>query len=437
LRFNRTTNLDRFLVLEAGTTILHSTTDYGPDGAQIFRTGRKYVLTARRALLPGSATITIPAVSYRPGTGYNQPLPGTISEFAQRGDGLSNTGFATGTGTQFQTTTGAGSQLDPLHVRGMIAFDSGPMAGQLRQIRQFVGGAPVVIELDHFAVFRGVTAGGPFAVGERVVQLTSGASGLVLASNADYLAIDVDSPEINPFTSAFGIIGLTSGAGFTINATIQQPTTAGVAAWRFQNWTDDLSVVVTNDAAPTGGRAGMLDELGFERNVSRASAEGDESYRLRVGNPADVVSPNAIRRTANQILAPYKSACCFRQVGSRLLPGMFYDAGSSANVPQNPAVNYAYDLPLTAQNRNKVALDLAHFRGYFRLGVPPLNLGEYGCAYDRGNTNAYDVRFPAGNFFDGYPVGNRRVWAAIWSAVDRARMAGVRWEMYVENIGCF
>ena len=105
LRINRTEQLHRFLVFEAGTTILHTTTDYGPTGAVIVRTGRKYILVERAAMLPGQTEVFVAATAYRPGTGYNQPLPGTIQEFAQRGVGLRNTGFPLGSATLFQVTT--------------------------------------------------------------------------------------------------------------------------------------------------------------------------------------------------------------------------------------------------------------------------------------------------------------------------------------------
>jgi len=440
LRVTRTKEIHRLVVFDVGLLILHVTSDYGEDGAQSIATGRRYTLTERQALLPGETELWLPAVAERPGTGYNQPLPGTINEFQQQSTGVTNTGQAVGFTTQFVTSTGAGSQLDPSHVSGYLALDTGALAGQLRQIRRFVGGSPVVVELDRYVVFRYESGVGTFIVGE-LIQLRNAidtvmGTGVLIAVNAEYIAVELD--ETSTFDADPYIIFGTASAAYGVwNDTVQQPTVTGTSVWRFLDWSTDLGIAVTNAESPSGGRAAMLDELGFERNVPRTSYEPDTSYRQRVGNPADVVSPNAIRRTANHILAPYGLAVCFRQVGSRLLPGMFYDAGSSLNIPQNPDVNFAYDMPAVPQNRNKVMFDLAHFRGWFKVGVPPLNLGNFGCAYDVGPANAYDQRLTSANFFDGYPAGNGRVWAALWSAIERARMAGVRWDLYIEDIGCF
>jgi hypothetical protein len=439
LRVVRASSFDRLVVFEPGLSIAHVTDDYGEDGAKPFATGRRYTPLLRCALLPGDAELTIPAVAERPGTGYNQPQPGTIREFVQTGGGLTNTGRATPEGL-FATSTGAGPQLAPGHVGGYVEFLDGPMAGQRRQIRRYAGGSPSVVEFDRYVVFRGATTAGEFVPGERVLAFdVSGAvvsTGTLVAANAMFFAFELDATSAY-VAAATVVVGTSSAATFTIESTIQQPAVAGVGAWRFLDWTPDVGVAITNPEPPAGGRAAMLDELGLERNVPRASREPDASYQARVGNPADVVTPNAIRRAANHVLAPYGLACCFRQVGSRLLPGFFYDAGSSANVPQHPAANYAYDMPATSAHRNKVLLDLAHFRGWFRVGVPRLHLGEFGFAYDVGRKNAYDQRLAQSNFFDGFPVGNRAVYAALWAAVERARMGGVRWDLYIEDVGCF
>jgi hypothetical protein len=435
LRIIRTTEMHRCLVFEVGQLVHHVTDDYGETGAQPVRTGRRYALLERRALLPGETTVDVWARAERPGTGYNQPLPGTIQALNQASTGGENTGRAVGIDTQFTVSTGSGPQLDPGHVNCYIALKSGPMAGQLRQIRRFVGGYPVVVELDRYVVFRGSGAWGTFRAGERVFQAITGMGDLV-AVTASYLVIDVAVGYA--FSVGAGLIlGSQSGAAFTPDDAIQQIAVTGSAAWQVQDWTTDLGVSVTNPESPTGGKAAVLDELGAERNVPRTTAEPDESFRIRVANPADVVTPNAIRRAANHILAPYGLACCFRQVGSHLLPGMFCDAGSSRNDPQNTRVNYAFDMPITPQNRNKVMFDIEHFRGWFKVGVPKLNLGNFGCAFDVGTKNACDIQFPTENFYDGFAAGNRKVWVAVWAAVERARMAGVRWDLYVEDIGCF
>lgn len=442
LHCQRSKYIDRFVVHKAGTVVNHVSEDYGENGAVAYKTGRKYVTVEARAWLPGQTDMLIPAIAERPGSGYNAPLPGTINQWDQVGTGLTNTGRAVGIGTQFATSTGTGPQLDIVHVGGYLMFDSGPLAGTLRQVWAAVGGEPMVVELDRYQLLRGTYVLNQFRYAEQVFQydpLTHALTGwgYVIAVDGERVAIDVIPGYA--FNVANGAIyGTASGTTFTPNLLEQSFEVVGDNEWRFLDWTEDLGITVTNDASPEGGRSPVLDEIGFERNIQRTTQEPDEPFRVRVGNPADVVSPNAIRRTVNHILAPYGLACCFRQVGTDLLPGFFYDAGSSANVPQHPKTLFAYDMPVDGmpQNRNKVMFDLDHFRGWFKVGIPPLSLGAFGFAYDYG-LGPYDASLPTANFYDGGTPGNRTVYAAIWAAVERARMAGVIWDLYIEDIGCF
>jgi hypothetical protein len=291
-------------------------------------------------------------------------------------------------------------------------------------------------------MFRGTYVLNQFRYGEQVFQyhpttyeLTGW--GTVIAADAARVVIDVIPGYF--FNIANGVIyGTASGTTFTPDLREQTFAVSGDNRWRFLDWTEDLGIEVANVDSPTDGQSPVLDEIGFERNVPRTTQEPDDSYRVRVGNPADIIAPNAIRRAVNHILAPYGLACCFRQVGTDLLPGFFYDAGSSSNVPQHPKTLFAYDMPVDGypQNRNKVYFDLDHFRGWFKVGIPPLNLGAFGFAYDVG-LGPYDATLPKANFYDGGTPGNRAVWAAVWAAVERARMAGVFWDLYIEDIGCF
>jgi hypothetical protein len=384
----------------------------------------------------------LPAIAERPGSGYDAPLPGTIRRWGQKGTGITNTGRAVGIGTQFATTTGTGPQLDPIHVGGYLQIVSGPMSGQLRQILAAVGGDPMVVELDHYQSLRGSYAAGGFQYAEQVFQfdaVTGELSGWGVVVAADTARVVIDVVPGYVFLVANGMIaGSASGAAFTPDSIEQSFGVTGDNEWRFLDWSEDLGITVANVEQPTGGRSPVLDEIGFERNVLRTTMEGDESYRDRVGNPADVVTPNAVRRAANHALAPYGVGCCFRQVGTDLLPGFFYDAGSSANSPQHPKTLFAYDMPVVGhpQNRNKVYFDLDHFRGWFKVGIPPMTLGAFGFAYDEG-LGPYDATLPRANFYDGGTPGNRVVYAAVWAAVERARMAGVLWDLYIEDVGCF
>jgi hypothetical protein len=70
----------------------------------------------------------------------------------------------------------------------------------------------------------------------------------------------------------------------------------------------------------------VLDALGRERKIPRQTAEPDSTYRQRVAVPDDTVTPNAVKRMLNRVLTkPQGLSWCFREVGTSLLPGFFWD----------------------------------------------------------------------------------------------------------------
>jgi hypothetical protein len=107
-------------------------------------------------------------------------------------------------------------------------------------------------------------------------------------------------------------------------------------------------------------------------------------------------------------------------------------AGASASVPTS-----------SNQMRMHLLLSYADFRAYFRVGVANLTDGEFGFCYD-GPAGAlvhvggfYDATSAKpGYFYDGYPIVARQRWLNVYASVERARAAGVGWDMYRELIGC-
>ena len=92
---------------------------------------------------------------------------------------------------------------------------------------------------------------------------------------------------------------------------------------------------------------------------------------------------------------------------------------------------------IAARPRDSFRLDLSYeeFRGFFLLGVPALDLGEFGCAYDAGPSDAYDCA-PWLAFYDGFPLSAAVLYRGVWQAVNRARAAGVGFDLYLERDGC-
>jgi hypothetical protein len=358
LTFARTKFLDRGVRVGAGLVfVLEETTDWGTDGPQVVTTGRRYLLLQDAIFLPGEmGPITVTAQAEFTGYGYNNPRPGTLKLLEQAGSGFNNS-LATVTVTPGvvgpppnppRTVTLIGlNQPDmfvPDQIGQYVQFTAGVNAGSVARINAFLAprpldfppaGSSAVLEL--FAVvesFAGVV--GAFTPGE-IVKIKSGVTlvgeGIFVASHAG-----AGTHVKVSFDLAFGVLaqgdtltGSLSGATATADVVLNNPTfTAeapvlgvGGASWRVLDWFVDLGVTVTNVLSPTGGLAPMLDELGRERNLPRANNEPDVVYRQRVGEIADVVTPNAIRRTLNRVLGTIP--WCFREVGSALLPGFYFD----------------------------------------------------------------------------------------------------------------
>jgi hypothetical protein len=157
-----------------------------------------------------------------------------------------------------------------------------------------------------------------------------------------------------------------------------------------------------------GGKSACLDGLGADLNVPRQTGESDPAYRVRIRATPDTVSPKALQRTLDKLLAPYGGGLCLREVGTSKLPGFFCDAGSSADTPQRPENNYACDMDPTVrpQDRFKLVMSNAESRGFMLVGVPVI-------------------------------PGGAAVYRAVFAAVDAKRVGGVGFDLYQETIGCF
>lgn len=523
----RTRGFDRELTFRAGEVVFEEETiDFGPSGPVVILTGRKYAVQTTKTLGPGeSGPVEIPCIAVRPGYGYNLAQIGGIRRFVQPGARLQNDGATVEPGPDGHRLV-VKNQPDvvvPEHVGQYVLFTAGANSGQLRRATGYEqpvpDGSPPnggTLILAATGVFRALVVG-TFLLGETVQQMPSGATGKFIHQTSNRVVIDRTS---GVFATGQTITGLTSGATASVDAIEQSPDLVaeiGTAAWFIPAWEEDLECVATNRLEPAGGKSPMLDELGSERELPRSSGEGDEAYRRRVSTPADVVSPNAILRAANRVLAPQGASACLREVGLSRFIGMFFD-GDPSN--PDPAIAFAYDfgaadltsgtfggtfidgeeveqvgaggevtrarielkftgLPpgslyptspysaafvrrtadmqagvtivgltsgatisapmfgpgLAPGDRFKLALDYAEFRGFFLVGVPPLNTGSFGIAYDAGEYDAYDA-FPFLAFFDGTPVTAQTDYRSIWQAIDRARAGGVGFDLYVEDIGC-
>ncbi len=176
----------------------------------------------------------------------------------------------------------------------------------------------------------------------------------------------------------------------------------------------DLGLTIVQQTAATGGKHGWLDASGQDRGVARATNESDASYRLRIQNLPDVVSPGAIYRTAARILTPLGLSFEIKETRDpNGLPGFIWDISPFD-------VGELYD--------GNVLFDEFDSVRFFIITVERGNQGEFGAPYDTPfPNNAWDVMF-----FDGYPVGFYAALAALYAAVEAARAAGVHWTIVID-----
>lgn len=376
LTLSRTGRLHLPLVLMAGTFVDEQTTDWGdPVGIEVL-TSRRYALTEDLVFHPGDqGPFTVNATAERPGYGYDNPLPGTLRFIDQPGTMFRNqlaavvapgpvaVGGVPVERTYVFTPNEADSFI-PDHVGQYVLFTAGPDNGALGRITEFSGPDLTVIpaigsgvRLDSLMSLEGSLVG-TFIDGELVTifnGITPVAAGVLLnarqAGSGQFRAtLRINQGDVaNAVIPTCTLVGALSTAVLTIGSILyRQHYTAdgtpplGTTSWRILDWVEDWGLSVTNVLSPTGGRTAWLDEAGSERAIYRAVGEGDESYRQRVQQIADVVTPNAIRRALSRTLG--NIPWCFREVGFALLPGFFYDGDNSPphTVPGG-AANDAYD----------------------------------------------------------------------------------------------
>jgi hypothetical protein len=474
LTFTRTGLLDLPLVLDSNTFIDEVTNDAGPNGPVPVTTGRRYSLLQPVVFNPGeSGPFSGTAVAERPGYGYNNPLgvtytasgvavPGAINTVDQPGKLLSNgqalySPFPADTLAcvnvpdtpvpqlvgQYLTFIG-GSNMGAvkrvvaygppnvttdlggtLHFESMCAVEY-HTSGFAPSLYQFIPGETVLIQNNPSApVNPSATVGTATFVKETLTEpgppLRVWTFTFVLKSGV-LPAVDTSFPQT--------ITGVTSGAFSPISAVLLNPALNPDtnAVWAMVDWgPNGFGLTVTNEACPTGGRLGMLDALGRERDLDRAPNEGDDSYAERVHQIADTISPNAVRRAGNRVLEPYGLAVCLREAGQPLLPGFFYDANDA----------YDYDFTLRPQLRNHVYFSYVDMRAYFRIGVPFVDWGEFGFAYDVGPNPAYDLTgTPYTTFYDGFPFLAATLYSTIHQAISEVIAGGVGFDLYLETLGC-
>jgi hypothetical protein len=187
-----------------------------------------------------------------------------------------------------------------------------------------------------------------------------------------------------------------------------------------------------------GGREAALDALAADLLIPRLFGEEDPEYRLRIKETPDTVSPNAVIRGVNRLLRARDPSwsCILREIGYPLFPGIFYDAGSSTDSPQNPDMNFAWDMDpnYNVSNLYKVFVSIVDSRAFFIVEVPVVNdVRDFGLVYDVDGSatypqiNAYDTTAIDAHqaAYDGQSLYSFAFYQSIIDLVERKRAGGV------------
>lgn len=387
---------DRLVVLGGGDFLVgEATTDWGDDGGVEVETGRRYALRAPAVFFPAyCGPVLADADAERPGYGYNNPLPGTITAIDQVGSGLNGTlGTVTTALGQFAAlvTADALDQVVPENVGQYLRFTAGSNAGRVVRVVDFIPpttGAGSGAYLDQTWAGQGTTFAGTFVAGEVVTFSAGSAAGVVLGELVDgaakRLAVSIRSGTFASVVPGTVATGASSGATLTVAVVdaleVLVPEVA-TASWRVLDWAAELGITATNPESPEGGRAGMLDELGADRNVDRSPGESDDDYRQRVATVADVVSPNAIRRAVARAMGPIP--WCFREVGLASLRGFFFD-GDATGVGGAKAASTAAASRFDAYDTDVIVFTGSVSSGAFRFQEPVVLRDAAGNVSARG-----------------------------------------------------
>lgn len=199
----------------------------------------------------------------------------------------------------------------------------------------------------------------------------------------------------------------------------------------------DTTITIRQVRNISGGVFPSLDLQGHDLGVPRRDNEPSDVYRQRIFDAPDTVSLFALYRGILSVLSaagPYGPHV--REVGTAQLPGLYFDAGASTDAIPDPAHNFAYDMDPVARPDDlwKVWLDYASFRAYLIVEVPPVNLNDFGLAYDDTTlANAYDTIDLAAKAaaYDGFAVTTSGLYRALWETIDAKRAGGVFFDLYL------
>lgn len=166
----------------------------------------------------------------------------------------------------------------------------------------------------------------------------------------------------------------------------------------------EQAVSELHDLATLEGATGQwLDLHGQGQGLTRRDGEGDNGYRMRLRRPDEALTPNAILTGVNILLAPYTDTQAIMREPWR--EGPFWD-------------QFFWDQEILSAGLLTFTVICP------RVGTDPEDVGMY---YDH---SYYDRSFYAAD-------ADHPVYASIYELLQRARAAGIRAYLVIDDEGIF
>lgn len=216
-----------------------------------------------------------------------------------------------------------------------------------------------------------------------------------------------------------------AGYGYPLCYETMQPE-AGTVEWIVRDWRD-LGWTITSLQQITLGRDDDLGMIGDNRGMYPEQGETEEQFRRRLAQLPDVVTPAALNRVVNRLLAPLKLKGRVIDIGDEV-HGFFLD--------EDAFDYYADPTDPYPQNKWKLLLDMTEAYGHFYVLVPWIAEGDFGIFFDVGpsiylpDKGLYLGPCWDDGFMDGFsPVASYNVYPNIYREMKRRKLGGVGFTM--------
>ena len=203
----------------------------------------------------------------------------------------------------------------------------------------------------------------------------------------------------------------------------------GTVEWIIRDWRD-LGFTITSIQQTSLGRDDDLGMIGDNRGLYPEQNESEEQFRRRIAKLPDVVTPAALTRVANRLLAPLKLKARIIDIGDDVL-GFFLD---------NDFLDYYEPGDAYPLSPWKLWLDMEEAYGHFYVIVPRIADGDFGLFFDVGpslylpDKGLYLGPCFDDGFMDGFsPSATFSIYPNLYREMKRRKLGGVNFSILPEG----